>query len=113
MTAAYIALPILSNAAASITQKPCPARVGKEYTPFFDAATFGAALLCFFGAPFAGIALKIFHLHFKSILKAIDFPPQMAYNVIAAGAYFRAARSFERLCRLKIRKTKPTIQKLL
>lgn len=35
MAAAYIALPILSNAAASITQKPCSARAGKEYTPFF------------------------------------------------------------------------------
>ena len=56
MTAAYIALLILSNAGVSITQKLYPARVGKEYTPFFNAATFGVVLLCFFGALFAGKA---------------------------------------------------------
>lgn len=66
MTAAYIALLILSNAGVSITQKLYPARVGKENTPFFNAATFGVVLLCFFGAPFAGKALKIFRLLFKS-----------------------------------------------
>lgn len=47
MAAAYIALPVLSNAAVSITQKPCSARVGKEYAPFFNAATIGVVLLCF------------------------------------------------------------------
>lgn len=66
MTAAYIALPILSDAAASITQKPCSARVGKENTPFFNAATFGVVLLCFFGALFGGKALKFFACFLKA-----------------------------------------------
>lgn len=66
MTAAYIALLILSNAGVSITQKLYPARVGKENTPFFNAATFGVVLLCFFGALFGGKALKFFACFLKA-----------------------------------------------
>ncbi len=56
VTAAYIVLLILSNAGVSLTQKLYPVRVGKEYTPFFNLATFGVVLLCFFGALFGGKA---------------------------------------------------------
>ena len=57
VTAAYIVLLILSNAGMSLTQKLYPVRVGKEYTPFFNLATFGVVLLCFFGALFGGKAI--------------------------------------------------------
>ena len=56
VTAAYIVLLILSNAGVSLTQKLYPVRVGKEYTPFFNLATFGVVLLCFFGVLFGGKA---------------------------------------------------------
>ena len=45
--AACIALLILSNVGVSVTQKLYPARVGKEYTPYFNLMTFGVVFLCF------------------------------------------------------------------
>lgn len=56
VTAVYIVLLILSNAGVSVTQKLYPVRAGKEYTPFFNLATFGVVLACFFGVLLGGKA---------------------------------------------------------
>ncbi len=56
LTAIYIVLLAVSNAGMCITQKLYPVRAGKEYVPFFNLATFGVVLACFFGALGAGKA---------------------------------------------------------
>ena len=52
--AGCIALLILSNVGVSVTQKLYPARVGKEYTPYFNLMTFGVVFLCFAAVLLAG-----------------------------------------------------------
>lgn len=49
-----IILLILSNVGVSVTQKLYPARVGKEYTPYFNLMTFGVVFLCFAAVLLAG-----------------------------------------------------------
>lgn len=56
ITAAYIALLVLSNAGVSITQKLYPVRAGKEYAPFFNLMTFFVVCACFLAALLAGKA---------------------------------------------------------
>lgn len=56
LTAIYIVLLVVSNAGMCITQKLYPVRVGKEYVPFFNLATFCVVLACFFGVLGAGKA---------------------------------------------------------